>query len=59
MTRDAIEQRIFRADLPIELISKTLVALAQATMDLIELKPAMASKYRTAGFEVYWAGIVW
>ncbi len=57
MTRDAIEQRIFRADLPIELISKTLVALAQATMDLIELKPAMASKYRNAGFEVYWAGI--
>jgi AcrR family transcriptional regulator len=58
MTRDAIAQHIFRAGLPIELISKMLSALAEATMDLIALKPAMDSKYRNAGFEVYWAGIV-
>jgi len=57
MTRDAIEQHILRADLPIELISKTLGALAEATMDLIILKPAMANKYRNAGFEIYWTGI--
>jgi AcrR family transcriptional regulator len=57
MTRDAIHQRIFRTDLPIELISKMLGASAEATMDLIELKPAMARKYRNAGFEMYWAGI--
>jgi AcrR family transcriptional regulator len=55
--RDAIERHILRADLPIELISKTMAALAEATMDLIVLKPAMANKYRNGGFEIYWAGI--
>jgi len=57
MIRDAMEQRILRAELPIELISKVLAALAEATMDLIVLKPAMANKYRNSGFEIYWAGI--
>jgi AcrR family transcriptional regulator len=57
MIRDAIEQHILRVDLPIELISKTLAALAEATMDLIVLKPAMAKKYRDGGFAIYWAGI--
>jgi AcrR family transcriptional regulator len=55
--RDAIERHILRADLPIELISKTMAALAEATMDLIVLKPARANKYRNGGFEIYWAGI--
>jgi AcrR family transcriptional regulator len=55
--RNAIEQHILRADLPIELFSKMLGALAEATMDLIVLKPAMAKKYRNGGFEIYWAGI--
>jgi chromosome condensin MukBEF ATPase and DNA-binding subunit MukB len=57
MIREAIEQHILRADLPIELISQMLGALAEATMDLIVLKPAMANMYRNGGFEVYWAGI--
>ena len=57
MIRDAIEQHILRADFPIELISKMLAASAEATMDLIMLKPAMANKYRNGGFEIYWAGI--
>jgi AcrR family transcriptional regulator len=57
MIRDAIEQHILRAELPIELISKVLAALAEATTDLIVLKPAMANKYRNGGFEIYWAGI--
>jgi AcrR family transcriptional regulator len=57
MIRDATEQHILRAELPIELISKVLAALAEATMDLIVLKPAMANKYRNSGFEIYWAGI--
>jgi AcrR family transcriptional regulator len=57
MTRDAIEQHILRADLPIELISKMLAASAEATMDLIVLKPALANKYRNGGFEIYWSGI--
>jgi AcrR family transcriptional regulator len=55
--RDAIERHILRADLPTELISKMLGALAEATMDLIMLKPAMANKYRHSGFEIYWTGI--
>ena len=57
MIHDAIEQHILRAELPIELISKVLAALAEATMDLIVLKPALANKYRNAGFEIYWARI--
>jgi AcrR family transcriptional regulator len=56
-TRDAIEQHVLRVDLPIELISKMLAASAEATMDLIVLKPAMATKYRNGGFEIYWSGI--
>jgi AcrR family transcriptional regulator len=58
MIRDAIDQHILRADLPSELISKMLGASAEATMDLIALKPAMANKYRSGGFEIYWAGII-
>jgi len=57
MIRDAIERHILRADLPIELISKMLSALAEATMDLMVLKPATANKYRDGGFDIYWAGI--
>jgi AcrR family transcriptional regulator len=55
--RNAIDQHILRADLPMELISKMLGALAEATMDLMVLKPGMAHKYRDGGFEIYWAGI--
>jgi hypothetical protein len=44
-------------DLPIELISKMLAASAEATMDLVVLKPAMATTYRNGGFEIYWSGI--
>jgi AcrR family transcriptional regulator len=55
--QDAIDQHILRVDVPIEMISKMLAALAEAAMDLIALKPAMANKYRNGGFEIYWAGI--
>src|SRR5580700_9255275 len=57
MIRDAIEQHILRPDVPIELISKMLGSWAEATMDLIMLKPAMAKRYRDGGFAIYWAGI--
>jgi AcrR family transcriptional regulator len=57
MIRDAVKQHILRAELPIELISNVLAALAETTMNLIVLKPALANKYRNAGFEIYWAGI--
>jgi hypothetical protein len=40
-----------------ELISKMMAASAEATMDLIVLKPAIANKYRNGGFEIHWAGI--
>jgi AcrR family transcriptional regulator len=55
--RDAIDQHILRVDLPMEMISKMLAALAEAAMDLIALKPARANTYRNGGFEIYWAGI--
>jgi AcrR family transcriptional regulator len=57
MIRNATEQHILRADLPVELISKVMGASAEATMDLILLKPSMAKKYRDGGFEIYWVGI--
>jgi AcrR family transcriptional regulator len=57
MIRNAMGQQILRADLPAELISKVMGAVAEATMDLIVLKPGMAKKYRDGGFEIYWAGI--
>ena len=55
--RDAIEQRVFRSDLPAELISKSLVALGEATIDLTVSKPSNTNKYRDSGFQVFWAGI--
>jgi AcrR family transcriptional regulator len=57
MIRDAIERHVLRADLPIELISRMLAASAEATIDLIALKPSMATKYRNGGFAIYWSGI--
>jgi AcrR family transcriptional regulator len=57
MIRDAIEQRVFGNDLPVELISKSLAALVEATIDLTVSNPSKASKYRDSGFQVFWAGI--
>ena len=55
--RDAVEGHILRADLPMELISKMLAAMAEATMALIVLKPARAQNYRVVGFEIDCLGI--
>jgi AcrR family transcriptional regulator len=57
MIRDAIEQRVFRNDLPAELISKSLAALVEATIDLTVLNPSKANKYRDSGFQMFWAAI--
>jgi AcrR family transcriptional regulator len=57
MTRGAIEEHVLRDDLPVELITKSLGALAEATMDLMALHPTKASKYRDSGFKMFWAGI--
>jgi hypothetical protein len=47
MIRDAIEQRVFRNDLPVELISKSLAALVEATIDLTVSNPL--KRINTAG----------
>jgi AcrR family transcriptional regulator len=57
MIRDGIEQRVFRNDVPVELISKTLAALVEATIDLTLANPSKAKQYRESGFEMFWAGI--
>jgi AcrR family transcriptional regulator len=57
MIRGAIEQRVFRNDLPVELISKSLAALGEATIDLTMSNPSKAKRYRDSGFQMFWAGI--
>jgi AcrR family transcriptional regulator len=57
MIRDAIEQRVFRNDVPVELISKSLAALVEATIDLTESNRAKVKQYRDSGFQMFWAGI--
>ena len=57
MIRDAIEQRVFRNDVPVELISKSLAALVEATIDLTESNRARAKQYQDSGFQMFWAGI--
>ena len=57
MIRDAIGQRVFRNDVPVELISKSLAALVEATIDLTESNRAKAKQYRDSGFQMFWAGI--
>jgi AcrR family transcriptional regulator len=57
MIRDAIEGRVFRDDLPVELVSKSLGALAEATMDLTTLHPSKGNEYRASGFEMFWSGL--
>jgi AcrR family transcriptional regulator len=57
MIRDAIEQRVFRNDLPVELISKSLAALVEATIDLTVSNRSKAKQYRASGFQMFWVGI--
>jgi hypothetical protein len=57
MIRDAIEKGIFRNDVPVELISKSLAALVEATIDLTVSNPSKAKKYRDSGLQMFWAGI--
>jgi AcrR family transcriptional regulator len=57
MIRDAIEQRVIRNDLPVELISKSLAALVEATIDLTVSNPRKAKQYRDSGFQMFCAGV--
>ncbi len=57
MIRDAIAERFFRNDLPVEVISKSLAALVEATIDLTVSNPSKAKNYRDSGFQMFWAGV--
>jgi hypothetical protein len=57
MIRDAIEQRVFWNDVPVELISKSLSALVEATIDLTVSNRSKAKQYRDSGFQMFWAGL--
>jgi len=57
MIRDAIEQRVMRNDLPVELIAKSLAALVEATIDLTVSNPSKAKQYRDSGFQMFCAGV--
>jgi AcrR family transcriptional regulator len=57
MIREAIERRVFRNDVPAELISRSLAALVEATIDLTVSNPSRAKQYRDSGFQMFWAGI--
>src|SRR5467141_3503022 len=57
MIRNAIDGRVFRDDLPAELILRSLAALVEATIDLTVLNPSNANRYRDSGFQMFWAGI--
>jgi len=57
MIRNAIDGRVFRNDLPLELIPKSLAALVEATIDLTVSNPSKAKAYRDSGFQMFWAGI--
>jgi AcrR family transcriptional regulator len=57
MIRAAIEQRVFRNDVPLELISKSLAALVEATIDLTVSNRSKAKQYRDSGFQMFWAAI--
>jgi AcrR family transcriptional regulator len=56
MAEDAVSQRIYK-DIPQAFIQAALVALAEMTMDFMVQDPERAEMYRTAGFEMLWAGI--
>ena len=57
MIRDAIEQRVFRNDVPVELISKSLTALVETTIDHTVSNPSEAKNYRDSGFQMFWSGV--
>jgi AcrR family transcriptional regulator len=57
MIREAIAERVFRNDLPVEVVSKSLAALVEATIDLTVSNPSKAKNYRDSGFQMFWAGV--
>jgi AcrR family transcriptional regulator len=55
--QDATEQHLLRKDLPKELISKSLTALVEATIDLTASNRSKSKQYRDSGFQMFWSGI--
>jgi AcrR family transcriptional regulator len=55
MAEDAATQKIYK-DIPQAFIGAALSALAEMTMEFIAREPERAEVYRTAGFEMLWAG---
>jgi AcrR family transcriptional regulator len=56
MADDAVTQRIYK-DIPQPFITAALGALAEMTMEFMVREPERAEVYRSAGFEMLWAGI--
>jgi AcrR family transcriptional regulator len=56
IAEDALTQRIYK-DIPQAFIGAALSALAEMTMEFMVREPDKADTYRTAGFEMLWAGI--
>ena len=56
ITDDAVTQRRYK-DIPQAFIGAALTALAEMTVDFMRQEPQKAEMYRTAGFELLWAGI--
>ena len=56
MADDAVTQKIFR-DIPQAFIVAALGALAEMTMEFMVRESEGAEVYRTAGFEIFWAGV--
>ena len=56
MAEDAVTQKIYR-DVPQAFIVAALGALAEMTMEFMVRESEGAEVYRTAGFEIFWAGI--
>jgi AcrR family transcriptional regulator len=55
--RDAMEQHVFRNDVPVELISRSLAALVEATLELTVSHPSKAKQYRDSGFQMFWSSV--
>jgi AcrR family transcriptional regulator len=56
IAEDTLTQRIYK-DIPQAFIGAAFGALAEMTMELMVREPERAEIYRTAGFEMLWAGI--
>ena len=54
---DAAEQGIVSQELSFEFIGKIMMALQEATMDLMNANPMQANWYRDLGFEMFWTGL--